>query len=331
MATVYLAEDTKHARLVALKVLHPEFAASLGPDRFRREITLAARLQHPNIVTVFDSGETPTGQLWFTMPYIVGESLRERLRRDRQLSVDETVRITHTIADALQYAHGQGVIHRDIKPENILLSGDTAMLADFGVARSMSVSDEAISRDSRTSLTQTGFTVGTPAYMSPEQASGERKLDGRSDQYSLAKVAYEMLAGEPPFSAPTPQAAIAKMLANPPPSIRVVRNNVPIGVNAALRKALGTAPVARYATIGAFGSALERGLHTGTVEVRRRPRLRAALVGSAALVVVAGAAAVYLRMGHPIGPTMLAVLPFDTEGDTADRMDHQWHHRRRAR
>ncbi len=319
MATVYLAEDTKHARLVALKVLHPEFAASLGPDRFRREITLAARLQHPNIVTVFDSGETATGQLWFTMPYVVGESLRERLRRERQLSVEDTVRITGAIAGALQYAHGQGIIHRDVKPENILLSGDTALLADFGVARALPAGDEAAKRDGRTSLTQTGFTVGTPAYMSPEQASGERKLDGRSDEYSLAKVAYEMLAAEPPFSAPTPQAAIAKMLANPAPSIRVVRNDVPIGVDAALRKALGTAPVARYATIGAFGTALEQGLQTGTVEVRRRPRLRAVLIGIAALVIVAGAAAIYLRVGHSASPTMLAVLPFDTEGDTADR------------
>jgi serine/threonine-protein kinase len=318
MATVYLARDTKHGRQVALKVLLPEFAASLRPDRFRREITLAARLQHPQILSVFDSGETATGWLWFTMPYVVGESLRDRLRRERQLSVDDAVRITREIADALQYAHTQGVIHRDVKPENILLSDGHAMLADFGVARSLTADPSRSDVSGATVLTQSGFAVGTPAYMSPEQASGDRQIDGRSDQYALAVVLYEMLAGEPPFTAPTPQAAIAKMLASPPPSIRVVRKDVPVGVEAALRKALSTASVARFTTTAEFSAALERGLHTGTVDVRRRTPLRTTLSVAAALLVVAGGAAAVVHFRDRGGPTLLAVLPFETEGDTAD-------------
>jgi serine/threonine-protein kinase len=308
MATVYLADDTKHGRQVALKVLHPQFAASLGPDRFRREITTAARLQHPHILTVYDSGETPDGLLWFTMPYVVGESLRERLRRERQLSVDDAVRITSEIADALRYAHEHGVVHRDIKPENILLSDGHALLADFGVAST---------NESTTTLTQTGYAVGTPAYMSPEQASGERQIDGRSDEYALAVVAYEMLAGEAPFTAPTPQAVIAKMLAGPPPSIRVVRHDVPVGIDAALQKALQSVPAARYADVRAFGAALTAGVHTGTLAVRPRPVWRSVAVVAAVLVLAAGAFA-YVHFRRPAGPTMLAVLPFETDGDTAD-------------
>jgi serine/threonine-protein kinase len=318
MATVYLARDTKHGRQVALKVLLPEFAASLRPDRFRREITLAARLQHPQILSVFDSGETATGWLWFTMPYVVGESLRDRLRRERQLSVDDAVRITREIADALQYAHTQGVIHRDVKPENILLSDGHAMLADFGVARSLTADPSRSDVSGATVLTQSGFAVGTPAYMSPEQASGDRQIDGRSDQYALAVVLYEMLAGEPPFTAPTPQAAIAKMLASPPPSIRVVRKDVPVGVEAALRKALSTASVARYTNVADFSGALEQGLHTGTTDVRPRTARQTVLLAAAALLLLGGATAAYLHFRSPAGPTMLAVLPFETEGDTAD-------------
>jgi eukaryotic-like serine/threonine-protein kinase len=314
MATVYLARDMKHGREVALKVLHPEFAASLRPDRFRREIAVAGRLQHPHIVSVFDSGETSSGQLWFTMPYVVGESLRDLLRRERQISTDDMVRITTAIAGALQYAHGQGVIHRDVKPENILLSDGHAMLADFGVARSLAQGD-----DSGTgTLTQSGFAVGTPAYMSPEQASGERQIDGRSDQYALAVVAYEMLAGEPPFTAPTPQAAIAKMLSTPPPSIRIVRKDVPIGVEAALRKALSTAPAGRYASVADFGSALVRGLQTATTETATHGGWRTGVVVAVALLIIAAGAISYLRYRSPVSPTMLAVLPFESEGDTAD-------------
>ena len=190
MATVYLARDAKHQRQVALKVLHPDLAVSLGPERFRREITTAAQLQHPHILGVYDSGETTTGQLSFTMPYVEGESLRDRLRREGQLPVGDAIRITREVASALAYAHGRGIIHRDIKPENVLLTeqGD-ALLADFGIARALS----ANAND--TGLTATGLAVGTPQYMSPEQASGERTLDARSDVYSLGALLYEMLAG----------------------------------------------------------------------------------------------------------------------------------------
>jgi serine/threonine protein kinase len=189
MATVYLARDVRHDRPVALKVLHGELAATLGPERFEREIKLAARLQHPHILTMLDSGEA-AGQLWFTMPYVEGNSLRDRLRKERQLPVDEAVRMTREAAQALEYAHQHGVIHRDIKPENLLLTSDgNTLVADFGIAR-------AIGGGGEEQLTQTGTTIGTPAYMSPEQAAGVRHLDARTDIYSLACVLYEMLAGE---------------------------------------------------------------------------------------------------------------------------------------
>src|SRR6058998_2910352 len=201
MATVYLAHDLRHDRPVALKVLLPELAASLGPDRFQREIKLAARLQHPHILTVHDSGET-AGQLWFTMPFVEGESLRDRLRRERQLAVEDAVRITREAAQALQYAHEHGVVHRDIKPENLLLTQDgNTLVADFGIARALGGDD---------GLTQTGFAIGTPASMSPEQAAGDKTLDARTDVYSLASVLYEMLAGEPPFTGPTAQSIVVK-------------------------------------------------------------------------------------------------------------------------
>src|SRR5690348_5263031 len=189
MATVFLAQDLKHDRPVALKVLHPELAMSLGPERFLREIKLAARLQHPHILTVLDSGETG-GRLWFTMPFVEGESLRDRLRRERQLPVDDALRIAREAAQALQYAHQHGVVHRDIKPENLLLTQDgNTLVADFGIAR-------ALGSGAEQRLTETGLAVGTPAYMSPEQASGESDLTARSDIYSLGAVLYEMLAGE---------------------------------------------------------------------------------------------------------------------------------------
>src|SRR5215212_9399780 len=197
MATVYLAHDLRHDRPVALKVLHPELAASLGPDRFQREIRFAARLQHPHILTVHDSGEA-AGQLWFTMPYVEGESLRDRLRRERQLPLEDALQIAREAARALDYAHRHGVVHRDIKPENILLTRDgSTLVADFGIARALGGDD---------GLTQTGMAVGTPAYMSPEQAAGDRTIDGRTDQFSLASVLYEMLAGEAPWTGPTAQA-----------------------------------------------------------------------------------------------------------------------------
>src|SRR5437762_2821218 len=239
MATVFLAQDQKHARPGALKVLHPELAASLGPDRFQREIRFAARLQHPHILTVLDSGEA-AGRLWFTMPFVEGESLRDRLRRERQLPVEDALRIAREAAAALDYAHRHGVVHRDIKPENILLTADgDTLVADFGIARAIGGED---------GLTQTGLAIGTPAYMSPEQASGDKTLDARTDVYSLASVLYEMLAGEAPWTGPTAQSILAKRLSEPAPSVRAVRPTVPPAVDEAIRKALAPVAADRFAT-----------------------------------------------------------------------------------
>jgi TolB-like protein len=248
MAAVYLAHDLRHDRPVALKVLHPELAQSLGPERFQREIKLAARLQHPHILTVHDSGEA-AGQLWFTMPFVEGESLRDRLRRERQLPVEDALRVATEAARALDYAHQHGVVHRDIKPENILLAKDgSTLVADFGIARALAGSDDK--------LTETGMAVGTPAYMSPEQASGARDLDARTDVYALATVVYEMLAGEPPFAGPTPQAAVARRFTEAPRPLRQVRETVPEAVDHAVLKALAKAPADRFPSAAEFARAL---------------------------------------------------------------------------
>ncbi|MBK5188280.1 MAG: serine/threonine protein kinase, partial [Gemmatimonadaceae bacterium] len=196
MATVYLANDLKHNREVAIKVLLPDLGMALGPERFRREIQLATKISHPHILALYDSGETPDHLLYYVMPFIPGESLRARLDRDRQLSVDDAVQITIEVASALDYAHRNGIIHRDIKPENILLDDGHAIVADFGIAHAISAMGEE-------KLTQTGITLGTPTYMSPEQAMGEKDIDGRSDVYALGCVLYEMIAGTPPFVGPT--------------------------------------------------------------------------------------------------------------------------------
>ena len=247
MAVVYLAQDLRHDRPVALKVLLPELAATLGPERFQREIRLAARLQHPHILTVHDSGEA-AGRLWFTMPFVEGESLRDRLRRERQLSVDDALRIATEAARALDYAHHHGVVHRDIKPENIMLTSDgSTLVADFGIARALGGDD---------GLTQTGFAVGTPAYMSPEQAAGDKALDARTDVYSLASVLYETLAGEAPYTGPTAQAIMAKRLSEPAPSVRAVRPTVPPAVDEAIRKALAPVAADRFATAAQFAHEL---------------------------------------------------------------------------
>jgi serine/threonine-protein kinase len=265
MATVYLARDLRHDRPVALKVLHAELAASLGADRFLREIRMAARLQHPHILTVLDSGETPAAGappiLWFTMPYIRGESLRDRLKRETQLPLDEALRIAREAADALDYAHQEGIIHRDIKPENILLTGSRgaggghALVADFGIARALGGADGG--RDDK--LTETGMAVGTPAYMSPEQASGQRELDARTDVYSLAVVLYEMLAGETPFSAPSAQAMIARRFMETARPVRQLREAVPEAVEAALQKALARTAADRFSSAAEFAAALSAG------------------------------------------------------------------------
>jgi tRNA A-37 threonylcarbamoyl transferase component Bud32 len=229
MATVYLAEDLKHRRRVALKVLRPELGAVLGPERFLSEINVTANLQHPHLLPLFDSGEAD-GLLFYVMPYVEGESLRARLERERQLPVDDAVRIANAVASALDYAHRHGVIHRDLKPENILLHDGQPLVADFGIA--LAVSNAGGGR-----VTQTGLSLGTPQYMSPEQATGDRVIDARSDIYSLGAVLYEMLTGEAPHSGATSQAIIARLLTEKPRSIRAVRPSVSVHVDAAVERA----------------------------------------------------------------------------------------------
>jgi eukaryotic-like serine/threonine-protein kinase len=262
-AAVYLARDVRHDRHVALKVLHADLAASLGSARFLREIRLLAGLQHPHILPLFDSGES-NGTLWFVTPR-VGETLGERLRRDGRLSVVDALRIAREVGDALAYAHERGVVHRDIKPDNILLGESHALVADFGIARAM---DRAVDAGSDR-ITSAGRAIGTPAYMSPEQASGERELDGRSDIYSLACVLHEMLTGEAPFHGPTLQAMVARRFAGPPTPVRAVRDDVPREVDDVLLRALALAPEERYPTARDFCAALPRA--TGrTASVRTR-------------------------------------------------------------
>ncbi len=337
MATVYLARDAKHQRRVALKVLDPNLAASLGPERFRREITTAAQLQHPHILGVHDSGETADGQLWFTMPYVEGESLRDRLRHERQMSVQDVARIVREVAGALDYAHQKGVLHRDIKPENILLTtGGDALLADFGIARALDAS-AASEGTSRGGLTQTGLAVGTPQYMSPEQAAGERGLDARSDVFSLGAVCYEMLAGEPPFSAPTQQAIVAKILTTDAPSVRALRPDVSPAIEAILARALQRVPAERWRSAGEMAHALEAeayAAHTAAsvatpapASLQRAPSRRRIPASALALILglAIGGGALFAWRSHTQGAApadsgaiRLAVLPFENVGDTSD-------------
>jgi serine/threonine-protein kinase len=249
MATVNLAHDLKHHRDVALKVLRPELAAVLGRERFLAEIHLTARLDHPHILTLIDSGES-NGLLWYVVPYVRGESLRQKLAREKQLGVEEALAITRQVAGALEYAHQHGVIHRDLKPENILLHEGEAMMADFGIAL-------AIKEAGGNRLTESGLSLGTPQYMSPEQATGDRQLDARSDIYSLGAVLYEMLAGEPPINGPTVQAVIAKLMTERPTRLRVVRDTVPEGIESAVAKALAKVPADRFTSAVGFADALE--------------------------------------------------------------------------
>jgi serine/threonine-protein kinase len=254
MATVYLADDLKHHRQVAIKALRPELSAMLGPDRFSREIRIAAALNHPHILPLYDSGSAE-GVLFYVMPHVRGESLRQRIVREGQLPIDEAIRLTQQVASALDHAHARGLIHRDIKPENILLHEGEAMVTDFGIAF---VGGEGGKQGSGKveRLTGTGITLGTPHYMSPEQSSGERVLDARSDIYSLACVLYELLAGEPPYTGVTAQAVIAKRFSDPVPRVRRLRPTVPAGVEETLVKALATSPADRFDSASAFAEAL---------------------------------------------------------------------------
>ena len=248
MATVYLAHDLRHERDVAIKVLHPDLAAALGADRFLAEIKTTAKLQHPHILALLDSGEAG-GLLYYVMPYVAGESLRARLERETQLAVDDAVRIAREVASALDYAHRHGVVHRDIKPENILLHEDQALVADFGIAL-------AVSAAGGPRMTQTGLSLGTPAYMAPEQAMGERAIDGRADIYALGAVLYEMLVGEAPFTGPTVQAIVARVMTENPRPLTGQRKSVPANVNAAVLRALEKLPADRFHSPAEFSAAL---------------------------------------------------------------------------
>jgi serine/threonine-protein kinase len=248
MATVYLAQDLKHGRRVAIKLLHPELSAILGGERFLAEIKVTANLQHPHILGLIDSGEAD-GLLYYVMPYVPGESLRAYLARDRQLPVEDAIRLAREVAMALDYAHRQGVVHRDIKPENILLQDGAALVADFGIAL-------AVEQAGGHRMTQTGMSLGTPAYMSPEQAMGEREIGPRSDVYALGAMTYEMLAGEPPFTGPSSQAIVAKVLTEHPPPLRPKRPMVPPGAEAAILRALQKLPADRWGSAREFGDAL---------------------------------------------------------------------------
>jgi serine/threonine-protein kinase len=262
MATVYLADDVRHGRQVALKLLKPELGAVLGGERFLREIHIAAGLSHPHILPLHDSGEVE-GLFFYVMPYVPGESLRQKLDRQTQLSIEEAVELARQVASALDYAHRQGVIHRDIKPENILLQEGQAVVADFGIAR-------ALRKAGGERLTETGLSLGTPAYMSPEQASGTQELDARTDIYALGCVLYEMLVGDPPFTGPTGQAVIARQLVDPVPSIRTIRPTVPDELERAIEKALAKVPADRYETAGAFVEAAGAAAQIQVVPARER-------------------------------------------------------------
>ena len=276
MATVFLAQDSKHERVVAIKVLHPDLAASLGPDRFLREIKLAARLNHPHILPLFDSG-IADGLLYYVMPYVEGESLRERLDRDRQLPIAEAIQHAQSISSALDYAHRQGIVHRDIKPENVMLYEGTAMVMDFGIAK-------AVSAAGSETLTQTGMMIGTPAYVSPEQAAGEINLDGRSDQYSLACMLYEMIAGERPFSGNTPQSIMAKRFTETPKPLQASRSSVPENVDWAVSKAMATEPSVRFATSALFAQALASGKMSTPTDTDTLPKAAVSAAKSVAVL-----------------------------------------------
>jgi Tol biopolymer transport system component len=298
MGFVFLADDLKHGRKVALKVLRPELAESIGAERFLREIRITAQLNHPNILTLIDSGGAD-GFMYYVLPYVEGESLRDRLNREGQLPIEDAVRITWEIADALAYAHDHGIVHRDIKPENILLESGHAVVADFGIAH-------AVSEAGGEKLTGSGLALGTPAYMSPEQATASEHVDGRSDVYSLACVLYEMLAGAPPFTGTTPFAILARKAVESVPGLRVVRDTVPPAVEAVVLRALARVPADRYTGAAAFAAALKNPSEATGKEPRRLGAfLRGRWTATASAIVVVAAAAY----------VMLAITQHDSASD----------------
>nr|MDQ6888438.1 protein kinase [Gemmatimonadota bacterium] len=308
MATVYLAHDKKHDRRVAIKILHAELAAVLGAERFLQEIRVTANLHHPHILGLIDSGMIGEdagelkGRPYYVMPYLEGESLRQRLDTEQQLPVADSVRIATEVASALDYAHRHGVIHRDIKPENILLHDGSAIVADFGIAL-------AVTQAGGARMTQTGLSLGTPSYMSPEQAMGERAITARSDIYSLGAVTYEMLSGEPPFTGPTAQAVVARIMTEEPRSLTIQRRSVPPHVAAALSRALEKVPADRFASAHEFAEALTLSRDSALLDVTHAragsrlsaPRYRRALLTLCAVAVLLGAAAIggWWKATHP--------------------------------
>jgi serine/threonine protein kinase/Tfp pilus assembly protein PilF len=315
MAIVYLAEDLKHHRRVAVKVLQPEITHAVGSERFLREIEIAAQLSHPNILPLHDSG-AGDGLLYYVMPYVAGESLRGRLEREKQLPLEDALQITREAADALAYAHSRGIVHRDIKPENILFQSGHAVVSDFGIAR-------AIGKAGGERLTDTGLALGTPIYMSPEQASGEHEIDARTDIYSLGCLLYEMLAGSPPYTGANAQAIFARKVLEPVPSLRVVRNTVPVDVERVIARALAKAPADRFATAAEFSAELDRAAssrRTAGALPQLSTRRRVAVISAVLAIMLAGggwwlAQNVLADSGRL---DSLVVLPFDNlSRDTA--------------
>jgi serine/threonine-protein kinase len=319
MATVYLARDLRHDRDVAIKVMHPEIAQSLGAERFLREIAMTANLRHPHILPLYDSGNA-NGVLFYVMPFIDGGSLRDRLKRDRQLPIDEALTIAREVADALGYAHACGVVHRDIKPENILLERGQAVVSDFGIAR-------AVTALGSERITETGMSVGTPTYMSPEQAAGERDVDGRSDLYSLGCVLYEMLGGQPPFTGPTAESVTRQHLITEAAPITNLRPTVPPEVAGALARTLAKNPADRFNPAAQFVQALT----TGAQPVPIRPTAPAARRSAAQLGLIAAAGIALIALGwaglrafRPGGASghieRIAVLPMDNQTGDASQL-----------
>jgi len=313
MATVYLAQDLRHNRSVAVKVLLPELAAVAGNERFLQEVQILARLSHPNILPLHDSGSS-LGRPCYVMPFIEGESLRQRMDRDGALPIDDVLRIANEICSALSYAHANGVVHRDIKPENILLAAGHAVVSDFGIAR-------AVDNAAGDRLTMTGISLGTPAYMSPEQATG-MTADARSDIYSLGCMLYEMLSGQVPFPAASPAQALARRLTENPPSVRLLRDTVPPLLDQAIQRCLARNPADRFGSADELRRALsptDSGAHLWTTQPVISRRRKTILAGAAGVALVAVAAFLTLRggMGSPTAADRLVVFPFSVRGDAS--------------